>query len=231
MLDLKRRAALVILAALMIALIVSVGSSGAETSASTCPATAAPSSASTTPVTTSPAASVAPAPDEALVCVGAQAITGATYSHWLAIAKKFETPTAKGRHAATATEDQSEVLQFLISADWVRGEAASKGISVSAAEVKKTFDRIRRQEFPKRREYEKFLRHSGQTVTDLMFRVEQNLLSERIQKSVTAGHHSQTSKLRALSQFVKAFKLKWQAQTYCASEYAVADCGHVQATV
>ncbi len=165
------------------------------------------------------------------MCVGAQAITGATYSHWLTIAKRFGTPAAKGRHVASATEDQAEVLGFLISADWVRGEAASKGISVSAAEVKKTFERIRHEEFPKRREYEKFLSKSGQTVTDLIFRVEQNLLSERIQKSVVAGRHSTSSKLRALSRFVKAFKLRWQAQTYCASEYAVADCGHVQATV
>jgi len=182
-------------------------------------------------VATSPTAIVAPSPAEALVCVGAQAITGATYSHWLAIAKKFETTAAKGRHVATATEDQSEVLQFLISADWVRGEAASKGISVSAAEVKKTFDRIRRQQFPKRGEFEKFLAKSGQSVADLLFRVEQNILSKRIQKRVTAGHHGQSSQIQALTRFVKAFKLKWQAQTYCASEYAVADCGHVQATV
>jgi hypothetical protein len=231
MLDLKRRTVLVVLAALVIALVAGVGSSGAETSASACPAPAAPSATSTTPVATSPAASVAPAPEEALVCVGAEAITGTTYSHWLTIAKRSATPGAKGRPATTATELQAEVLQFLISAEWVRGEAASKGISVSAAEAKKTFDRIRRQEFPKRGEYVKFLRKSGQTAADLLFRVELNLLSERIQESVTAGDRSQSSRLQALSQFVKAFKLKWQAQTYCASEYAVPDCGHAQATV
>jgi hypothetical protein len=229
MLGVARRTAPVILVAM--ALLASAGLSSAETSSSTCPAPAASSSAGTTPVAISPAASLAPAPEEALVCVGAEAITGATYSHWLKIAKKSETPADKRHPAATATELQSEVLQFLISAEWVKGEAASKGISVSAAEVKKSFDRIRRQEFPKRGEFKKFVRKSGQTVADLMFRVEQNLLSERIQKSVIAGHHSQASKLRALSKFVKAFKLKWQAQTYCASEYAVADCGHVQATV
>jgi hypothetical protein len=37
------------------------------------------------------------------------------------------------------------------------------------------------------------------------------------------------AKQRALSRFVKGFKRKWQAQTYCAAEYASADCGHVQA--
>lgn len=165
------------------------------------------------------------------MCVGAQAITGATYSHWLTVAQKDEGTATKGHHAASATELQSEVLRFLISSYWVKGEAEARGISVSTAEAQKNFDRIRHIEFPRRSEFERFLRKSGQTVADLIFRVELNLLSEQIQKSVVAGHRGASSKQRALSQFVKAFKAKWQAQTYCSSEYAVADCGHVQATV
>jgi hypothetical protein len=218
------------LAALALALIAGVGSSGAEVSSTTCPAPAPSSSVPTTPGATSPAASVAPAPEEVLVCVGAQAITGATYSHWLTVAEKSASPGAKGHHAS-ATELQSEVLQFLISSDWVKGEAETRGIRVSTAEAQKNFDRVRHQQFPKRSEFERFLRKSGQTVADLIFRVELNLLSERIQKSVVAGHRSASSKEHALAQFVKTFKVKWQAQTYCSSEYAVADCGHVQAMV
>jgi hypothetical protein len=173
---------------------------------------------------------VAPAPEEVLVCVGAQAITGATYSHWLTVAERSESSGAKGHHA-TATQLQSEVLQFLISSDWVKGEAEARGIGVSPVEVRKSFDRIRHQEFHRLREFGRFLRKSGQTVADLMFRVELNLLSVRIQKSVTAGHRSPSSQQHAMSQFLKGFKVKWQAQTYCASEYAVADCGHVQAAL
>lgn len=164
------------------------------------------------------------------MCVGAQAITGAIYSHWLTVAQKSERPGAKGHHA-TAAELQNEVLQFLISSDWVKGEAEARGITVSAAEAKKSFNRIRHQEFPKRSEFARFLRDSGQTVADLIFRVELNLLSGRIQKSVVAGDRGASSKKRALSEFVKTFKATWQAQTYCASEYATVDCGHVQATV
>jgi len=219
------------LVALVIALIASVGSSGAEVSSSTCPPPVAPAAAGATPGAADQAGSGAPAPEEVLVCVNTEAITGATYTHWLMIAKKDESPAAKGHHAASATELQSEVLQFLISSDWVKGEAESLDVGVSTADVRKSFERIRRQEFPRRREFDKFLRKSGQTVADLMFRVELNLLSERIQKSAIAGHHGAASKERALSQFVKAFKAKWQAQTYCASEYDVPDCGHVQATV
>ncbi|MGD1056554.1 MAG: hypothetical protein ABR992_03990 [Solirubrobacteraceae bacterium] len=230
MIDVTRRAMLAALAALAIALVASVGSSGAEVSSSTCPPPVMPSPASTTPGTASPGG-VAPAPEEVLVCVGAQAITGATYTHWISVASKPLGPAPKkGEHAAIVAL-QSEVLGFLISSDWVKGEAEARGISVSPAEVRKTFDRIRHQEFRRRREFERFLRKSGQTVADLMFRVELNLLSERIEKSVVAGHRGALSKQRALSRFVKAFKAKWRPQTYCASEYAVANCGHVQAAV
>jgi hypothetical protein len=61
--------------------------------------------------------------------------------------------------------------------------------------------------------------------------VELNLLSERIQRRVMAGHHSAASKQRALSQFVRGFKMKWQVQTYRAAEYDIADCGHVEGSV
>jgi hypothetical protein len=58
-----------------------------------------------------------------------------------------------------------------------------------------------------------------------------NVLSTRIHKRIAAGHHGAASQERALSRFIRAFRTKWEAQTYCATEYAVADCGHVQATV
>jgi hypothetical protein len=215
--------------ALALLLVANVGSSGAEVQASACPPPAASTSTTVTPTTHSPAAGVEPDPEQTLVCVGAQAITGATYSHWLAIAKRTGSPT-RG-HVPTATELRDEVLPFLISSDWVKGEATDLGVSVSLATVKKNFDRIRSAQFHKRREFRAFLRKSGQTIADLLFRVEVNLLSERIQKRVVAGHHGAASQLRALSQFVKAFKAKWEPQTYCAVEYDVRDCGHVQASV
>jgi SurA N-terminal domain len=183
------------------------------------------------PAAPAPPASSPPAPDQTLVCVAAQAITGQTYSHWLTVASKDAGSPGKGHPAPSATALRNEVLGFLISSDWVKGEAADLGVRLSAGEVRKNFDHIRNQQFPKRKEFEQFLRQTGQTVADLLFRVELNLLSERVQKRVVAGHHSASSKQRALSRFVTGFKAKWQAQTYCAAQYAVSDCGHVQESV
>ena len=90
--------------------------------------------------------------------------------------------------------------------------------------------RLQRQ-FPKRKAFKKFLEQSGQTVADILLRVRLSILSERIQRSVVAGHHGARSRQRALESFVHGFKVKRMAQTYCAPEYAVQDCGHVQAAL
>ncbi len=77
---------------------------------------------------------------------------------------------------------QQEVLGFLISSEWVLGEGASLGVNVSDKEVKKQFETIKNQQFPKPAQFEKFLATSGQTVSDLLLRVKLNLLSTKIQQ-------------------------------------------------
>ena len=82
---------------------------------------------------------------------------------------------------------QQEVLGFLISSQWVIGEASHLGVNVSDAEVKKEFEKITNQQFPKAAEFEKFLATSGQTVSDLLLRVKLNMLSSKIQKKIASG--------------------------------------------
>jgi foldase protein PrsA len=79
---------------------------------------------------------------------------------------------------------QQEVLGFLISSEWVIGEAKSLGVKFSDKEVKKQFEKIKTQQFPKAAEFEKFLKTSGQTVSDLLLRVKLNLLSQKIQQKI-----------------------------------------------
>jgi foldase protein PrsA len=79
---------------------------------------------------------------------------------------------------------QQEVLGFLISSTWVLGEAGSLGVKVSDKEVKKQFEKIKSQQFPKAAEFQKFLSTSGQTVSDLLLRVKLNLLSSKIQQKI-----------------------------------------------
>jgi foldase protein PrsA len=79
---------------------------------------------------------------------------------------------------------QQEVLGFLISSEWVLGEAESLGVKAPDSEVKKRFTQIKEQQFPKASEFEKFLASSGQSVSDLLLRVKLNLLSSKIQQKI-----------------------------------------------
>ncbi len=122
-------------------------------------------------------------------------------------------------------------MGFLISADWVIGEARDLNIHVSHAEVRRTFNRTRKTQFPKQSEFQAFLGKSKETVTDILLRVELDLLSQRLQRRVVAGKHGARKKQEALKHFVNGFRNKWTDQTYCAAQYASQDCGHVQAAL
>lgn len=173
-----------------------------------------------------------PAPVEVvLACVGQYPITGATFNHWAKVARKNETQQGSRRvkrPPAPAAQTIKEVMGFLISNDWVIGEASELGINVSEATVKRHFDHIRAQQFPHRREFRKFLRNSGQTIADLLLRVRLNILSVAIQKHVLASVKGAKAKEHAESEFVQGFKARWQSQTVCVAAFTVTDCGPTQ---
>lgn len=166
-----------------------------------------------------------PAPREILACAGSRAITGALFTHWSQVARSGE-PSHQQLPEGPLV---GEVMGFLISSDWVLGEAEAMHIHVSARKVRRTYETIRKRQFRKRKRFRAFLKSSGQTVSDLLFRVKLNLLSGRIEKRTVSRHPSAAGKKRALSQFVQSFKRKWQARTYCSPEYSSSDCGRIQA--
>ncbi len=122
-------------------------------------------------------------------------------------------------------------MSFLISADWTLNEAQRLKIHVSAHLVRRTFDRLRAQQFRTQGQFQRFLNETGQTVADLLFRVEQTLLAQQITKHVIEARHGARSRQQALTRFVKAFRRRWRAQTYCATSFAVADCGSVESVL
>jgi foldase protein PrsA len=170
-------------------------------------------------------------PSDAVVQVGSNPITKATFEHWLSVASASSATTAtaktakpvipdppnyteciahleataakpaKGQSKPTKAELKSEceqqytslkqeVLGFLISSEWVLGEASHLGVNVSDKEVKKEFEKIKNQQFPKAAEFEKFLATSGQTTSDLLLRVKLNMLSSKIQQKIAKGKGS-----------------------------------------
>ena len=80
---------------------------------------------------------------------------------------------------------QQEVLGFLISSQWVLGEAHSPGREASATRKSRRNSKKSRRSSSRRRPNSKnSWRRSGQTVSDLLLRVKLNLLSQKIQKKI-----------------------------------------------
>jgi foldase protein PrsA len=103
---------------------------------------------------------------------------------------------AKGQPAITTAQFKSQcqqqyntlrdqVMQFLITSNWVIGEAGDQGVSVTNSAVSTQLNKITAQQFPKPGDFQKFLQQSGETMPDLMFRVRLNLLSDKIRTKVT----------------------------------------------
>jgi foldase protein PrsA len=119
-----------------------------------------------------------------------------TYKACIAHLEATAPKPAKGQPKPTAaalktqceqqyTALKQQVLGYLISANWVIGEAAEQGVKISDAEVTKQFNQIKAQQFPKEADFQKFLANTGYTVSDVLLRVKLDLLSSKIQAKVS----------------------------------------------
>jgi foldase protein PrsA len=89
---------------------------------------------------------------------------------------------------------KQQVLQFLISSEWIQGEAADQGITVSDKEVEKQFEQTKKQSFPKEKDFQKFLKTSGMTLEDIKFRVKLDALSNKLREKITKGQDKVSDK-------------------------------------
>lgn len=82
---------------------------------------------------------------------------------------------------------KGQVMSFLVRAAWLEAEAERQDINVSDAEVKKAFQKARLQAFPGAKTYAKFLKDSGQTEADLLYRQRTQLIEQKITEKLTKG--------------------------------------------
>jgi foldase protein PrsA len=82
---------------------------------------------------------------------------------------------------------RDQVLQFLITAQWISNEAGEQKVKVTDKEVQKAFQTTKKQNFPKETDFQNFLKSSGMTMTDLLFRVRLNTLSDKLRTKITKG--------------------------------------------
>jgi foldase protein PrsA len=89
---------------------------------------------------------------------------------------------------------RDQTLQFLISSQWLTQEAAKRKITATDKEVQTTFQQQKKQSFPKEADYQKFLQTSGQSETDLLYRVKLSVLTNKLQQSIVKNKATVTDK-------------------------------------
>jgi foldase protein PrsA len=123
---------------------------------------------------------VAPDPPEFTKCVAAK--------------KKVPVPKGQKQQSDAALKKQCEqeydtlkreTMLFLIQAEWVEQEAAEQGVEVSDASVKKSFEDQKKQAFPTDKAYQEFLKTSGMSESDILFRVKLNELQTKLTQKIT----------------------------------------------
>jgi hypothetical protein len=161
-------------------------------------------------------------PPDAVANVGDEQISKETYEHWLELGGRQQ-GAASGKAAEDALRDQT--MQFVISAEWLLQESEQQGVSATDAEVRESFEQQREKSYPKEADYRRFLKDSGQTEEDRLYRVELALLADKLRGEVT-GDGSAKEQEQALNDFVKDFQKRWRALTWCAEDYVVDQCAN-----
>lgn len=117
--------------------------------------------------------------------VGQTAITETTVDHWMS-------EMAGGRVVPEPFSRQDQplrqrALSFLISSQWLLGEAAEEGLKVSKHEIEQRFKDKESTSFPGgEAEFHEFLKATGKEVSDVMFEIQAELTSSRIRQAVAS---------------------------------------------
>ena len=112
------------------------------------------------------------------------------------VAAKKKQPLPKGQERPSDSQlkkqceqqfDQlrTEVMQFLIQAEWVQQEADAQGVKVTDQDIKRSFEDQKKQAFPNDKAYQQFLNQSGMTEADILFRVRLDQLQQKLTQKVT----------------------------------------------
>jgi foldase protein PrsA len=91
----------------------------------------------------------------------------------------------KGACSALFTSLSGQVMDFLIRGYWYQADASKLHIHITPAQVQKEFNTEKSQQYPTESAFQTFLKQSGYTLQDLLFRVRLNL----IYKALIAKHN------------------------------------------
>ena len=107
-----------------------------------------------------------------------------------------------------------EVMDFLIRGKWYLADAAAHGISFTASQTQQALGSQTRSQYPTAAGFQRFLRQTGQTEQDVIYRVQISEAQAALSNRTSGG-------LKAVDADVQQ---RYRADTFCAPQYRIADC-------
>jgi foldase protein PrsA len=114
-------------------------------------------------------------------------------------------------------------LNTIIGWDWLIRAGTALGMHASDAEVKQRFTEENQRYFPKRSEFTRYLKLTGQTVADILFRDRVQVFEAKIIQKQAAMKKQSQSALAKLIKYLPPGK-QWAAITSCRKGYVVSAC-------
>jgi foldase protein PrsA len=99
---------------------------------------------------------------------------------------------------------RDETVSFLVDALWLEGESKDQSVSVTDKTVQQTFKTTKKQSYPQESAFQAFLKSSGLTIPDIIFRLKLQALSNKLQQKIVKGKTTATP--AQIAQYYNAHK-------------------------
>ena len=141
------------------------------------------------------------------------------------------TPAQLRDRCARKEEELKELtLNTLIGWDWTLGRGLRVGVRVSDAEARQRVQLLKKSDFAGQ-DFSKYLKYSGQTTADILFRAKVQVVEGKLNEHLTALQNSKTP-LSASRERVALAPLaarlltdkQWAERTNCPSGYVTSGC-------
>jgi hypothetical protein len=156
-----------------------------------------------------------------VVTVQGTPISRAALAHWTQIKRLELKGSGQPSSTPTPSELQRRALVFLITADWLQGEARSQRIEVSSSEVEATYHEL--VSGPGGPPFARSLRTRGISRADELLLLRLQQLSNKLQAKIAGGHDG-VAAARQVAAFAAAYRERWKLRTSCQPGYIVAEC-------
>lgn len=118
---------------------------------------------------------------------------------------------------------RQQVLNALISGEWLIDEGEARGLTATPTAVRRWFEMSWKDAFKSKADLERYLASTGETIADQLFRATIKVFSTQLEKQYGLKNLS-GKRLPAFLKLIAALPKKWAAKTDCRAGYIVANC-------